>query len=216
MRRRVKRDLGVLAGVAIVLAGVFIFNMNFGRSDLVERMDAARRAVEQKREARGLPLMKWELIRQTKGNIAIAPTYPEELKAFEGKYVDIVGFTIALNQYRNMTEFMLLPLPLECYFCQIPPMKDQMLVTMAEGETANLYKDPVVIHGRFRLRQGDDEKFFYVLEDARMGAGDPDKVVDDLEKKHMKQEHMQPQHENTGDLLPPSDLFSDEDAPAAE
>jgi hypothetical protein len=27
----------------------------------------------------------------------------------------------------------------------------------------------------------------------------------------MKQEHMQPQHENTGDLLPPSTLFSEDE-----
>lgn len=214
MRRRVKRDLGVLVGVVVLLTGVLVFNMNFGRSDLINRMDELRRRAETAREARGLPLMKWELIRKTTGNIAIAPTYPDELKAYDGQFVDIVGFTIALNQYRNMTEFMLLPLPLECYFCQIPPMKDQMLVTMAEGETAQLYKDPVVIHGRFRLRKDSSEKFFYYLEDAKIGPGDPDKLMDDLEKKRMKQEHMQPQHENPGDLLPPSDIFKDE-APAA-
>lgn len=211
MRRRIKRDLGVLAGVAAILATVVLININWGRGDLVARMDNLRRMVESKRESRGLPLMKWELIRQTRGNILTPPTYPDELIAMDGDRVDIVGFTVALNQYRNMSEFMLLPLPLECYFCQIPPMKDQMLVVMAEGETTNLYKDPVLINGRFRLRKDDKEKFFYFLEDARIGPGDPDKTLDDLERMYMKQEHMQPQHENPGDLLPPSTLFSEDD-----
>jgi hypothetical protein len=206
-----KRDLGVLVGVAAILATVVVININWGRGDLIARMDNLRRMVESKRESRGLPLMKWELIRQTKGSVMTAPTYPDDLKAMDGQRVDIVGFTVALNQYRNMTEFMLLPLPLECYFCQIPPMKDQMLVVMAEGETTNLYKDPVLINGRFRLRKDDKEKFFYFLEDARVGPGDPDKSLEDLERQYMKQEHMQPQHENTGDLLPPSTLFSEDE-----
>lgn len=211
MRRRIKRDLGVLVGVAVILATVVLININWGRGDLVARMDTLRRMVEEKREGRGLPLMRWDLIRETRGSIMTAPTYPEALIAMDGQRVDIVGFTVALNQYRNMTEFMLLPLPLECYFCQIPPMKDQMLVVMAEGESTNLYKDPVLINGRFRLRRDDKEKFFYFIEDARIGAGDPDKQLDDLDRMYMKQEHMQPQHENVGDLLPPSDLFSDEE-----
>lgn len=199
MRRRVKRDLGILAGIVIVLGGVAFVNYNVRRGDLAEIMDRKRRQVENMRESKGLELLKWSLLRETKGTYRSGPKFDDHLMAKNGQKVDIVGFMVPLEQFRQVSEFLLLPLPLECYFCRRPPMRDVMLVRLDPNHRkVDIYEEPVIVNGDLTLNEGPKQKFFYTLANAKMGPGNPE---DDLTRRKIPEEHMVPQHDNPEDLL---------------
>ena len=205
MRRRAKRDLGIILALIVILGAVTFVNYAYTRSDLAERMDALRREIEHERMAEGLDLLRWNLMRDTRGNARSGPTFTDALKEHDGQPVNIVGFMQPLNQFRDMDEFMILPLPIECYFCQIPPMRDVMLVQMKAGETTALYQEPVLLNGTLELHEGEGVKFFYTLNDAELGPG---RAGERLQLRYMDPEHMAPHHETEGDLVegiePPS------------
>ena len=200
MRRRTKRDFGILMAIILVIGSVVLFNGQLSRSALANEMDTWRRNVEAKRESEGTELMTWELLRKTKGTLRKGGKFHEDLAPFNGQKINIVGFMVPDEQFRNVTEFMLLPLPIECYFCQIPPAHDVMLVNLAEGQTADIFEEPVIINGTFTLHEGEGVKFFYSIENATLGAGEMD---GELNRRKLKMEHLAPQHEvNPNDLLP--------------
>lgn len=192
MRRRAKRDLIALLGVAVVLAIIVFINTQGQRIALAKRMIAWRIEVEEKRLSRGLELLNWDWVRATEGNRFTGPTFSPELEARDGKKIDIVGFMTPIGSFRNMKEFILLPMPIECYFCERPPMRDQVLIHMAEGESTNLYEDPMVINGVLKLQRGKEVTKFYVIDEARIGPGDPDKTKDDVKIRIMDPKHMAP------------------------
>jgi hypothetical protein len=164
--------------------------------------------VERERKSLGLELLDWQLLRTTQGRMSTGPTFTDELKEKGGQHVDIVGFMVPLDTFRNINEFMLLPLPIECYFCQIPPMRDVMLVQLKDGETTSIYKEPVLINGTLTLKEGKGVKFFYEIRDASMGPGEPQ---GELTPRYIKPQHMVPQHERDESVLldgyePPTEI----------
>ncbi len=210
MRTRTKRELAVFAGIAVLLAVIVLANSAFQRGNLAERMDRYRRQVEASRKTEGLELLQWPLLRKTTGNMRRGPTFDERLIAMDNARVDIVGFMVPINQFRNMTEFLLLPVPIECYFCQAPPMRDVVVVQMAEGETTNLFREPVLVNGLLTLNHGPGTKFFYVISDARMGPGKKGGTLTqkDVAPQHMLHGQEQPEEEllDPMELPPPADL----------
>lgn len=210
MRKRTKRELAVFAGIAVLLAVIVLANSAFQRGNLAERMDRYRRQVEASRKTEGLELLQWPLLRKTTGNMRRGPTFDERLIAMDNARVDIVGFMVPINQFRNMTEFLLLPVPIECYFCQAPPMRDVVVVQMAEGETTNLFREPVLVNGLLTLNHGPGTKFFYVISDARMGPGTKGGTLTQktVAPQHMLHGQQQPEEELLApiELPPPADL----------
>jgi hypothetical protein len=178
-------------GVAVVLAIVIFINSQGQRLKLAERMVAWRIEVEEKRQSRGLQLLNWDWVRATQGSRSAGPVFDPKLEEWNEKRVDIVGFMTPIGSFRNMKEFILLPMPIECYFCERPPMRDQVLINMAEGETTNLYEDPMIINGVLKLQRGQDVKKFYVIDDARIGPGDPESTGPKV--RILDPEHMVPQ-----------------------
>ncbi|MBI2432757.1 MAG: DUF3299 domain-containing protein [Candidatus Hydrogenedentes bacterium] len=197
MRRRAKRDLFVIFGVVVVLALVAFANYNFQRNDLARRMDALRRQAEKEQINKGFELLDWKLLTDTKGSARKGPSFLDQLRSHNGEHVNLVGFMQPLDQFRGMTEFILLPLPIECYFCQIPPISHVVLVHMAESEGVDLVEEPVIINGTLTLNEGPT-KFFYTIENARRGAA----IGDKLTPRRLKEEHMVPRHTQTEVLQP--------------
>lgn len=195
MRRRAKRDIFVFFGVIVVLGLVALMNYNDNRRDLVVKMDALRRQAETEQSGKGVNLLDWKLLTETEGSARSGPTFVEDVKPYDGQPINLVGFMQPLEQFRKMSEFILLPLPIECYFCRIPPISHVVLIHMKEGETADLFKEPVVINGTIKLSQGPS-KFFFTVEDAKLGPG----IGTKLTPRRLKEEHMQLRHENTQDL----------------
>lgn len=198
MRRRTKRDLAVFAGIIMVIAGTVLTRGFLERNTLASRMEVIRKQTEQSRKTEGLELMQWPVIQKTTGTVKKGPTFDPQLEKFDKQRVDLVGFMVPLEQFRDMTEFLLLPLPIECYFCQSPPMRDVMIVQMAKGKNTKLFKEPVLINGVLTLNRGAGTKFFYTISEAELGPG---KKGGKLTQKDMAPEHMVPGHQPTDDQL---------------
>ena len=186
MRKRAVRDLVTIAGVVVVLVGVAFANSEFRRGGAAERFINMRRAIEAQRREGGLDLVPWELLQQTRGTMRTGPTFAERLLPYNDTDVNVVGFMVPLDEFRQMREFLLLPMPLECYFCEAPPMRDVMLIQMAEGKNTDLFHEPVLVNGRLELPEGPNTKFFYVLHEASLGPG---KEGDRLRRRDVPLQH---------------------------
>ncbi|MDX9972780.1 MAG: DUF3299 domain-containing protein [FCB group bacterium] len=194
MRRRVLKEVVTIAGVAVILGVLVLTNSFVQRSTLAEKMVTWRVQLEQQQEAtQKLGLLKWPLLQKTTGGYAKGPTFADELRKYHQQSVHIMGFQVPVEQFRDMTEFLLLPMPIECYFCQSPPMKDVVLVQMAEGEVAPLFKEPVLISGNMELHEGPKTQFFYVIKDAQWGK--PGEKVK-MTRKQVPVEHQLPHNKN--------------------
>ena len=198
MKRRTKRDFGLFLGVLVVIGFLIFVNTQLSRSSLAQRMDALRQTVEAEHAAEGVELLSWRLIKSTKGSLRGGGRYHEELLPLDGQEVNLIGFQVPNEQFRNVTEFLMLPIPIECYFCQMPPSRDVVLIQLKEGESTAIFAEPVLISGRLKIHEGPGVKFFYSIVDGKMGPGG------DLTVIRQKLQHMLPQHEqDPDDLLEP-------------
>lgn len=207
MRRRAKRDLSILAGIVVVLAVLAFVNYNLNRTALASESDKLRRKAEKGRVDAGMKLLSWQLLRQTTGRPRTGGTFAEELKPYDNTVVNIIGFMVPNEQFRDVTEFMFLPLPIECYFCNIPPPRDVLYVTLQKDLTAQIPREPALITGLFHLHEGPDQKFFYTITDATVK---PAEEGGELNQKRLNREHMLggPVHET-----PPNEMLDPVSAP---
>ena len=165
MRRKAKRDLLTLIGVVAVLAGIVLVNGYSRRDALRERYEQMRAAFEEKHRGDGVEVVDWEELRKVTGKRVTGAGFPESLKKKDGRLVNICGFMSPIDQFKNVTEFMLLPVPMTCYFCEAPPMRDIIQVKLSKP--ASMVNEPVLIGGRLRLHEGPKQMFFYTIEEAR-------------------------------------------------
>jgi len=177
--------LGTIVGVVVILAGVVGVNIYMQLGTLTKKYDKMRRGYEDAVAEKGTELLAWELLRKTKGSLRGGAKFDEELLPKNGQPVNLMGFMTPIDQFRAATHFMLLPLPIECYFCQAPPLRDVMLVRLAKGEAVDMVEEPVLITGRLVLNNGSGEKFFYTLEDARRTT------IGETTEKRFDQQHRQ-------------------------
>lgn len=208
MRTRVVRDLVTISGIAVILAGLVFTNSQIGRMGLIDKFEKMRKTAEQMREAQGVSLLKWDLMRSTKGTIRSGPNFVEDLVKQDRTLVNLVGFIYPIEEFRDMKEFMLLPLPIQCYFCQAPPPRDIFLVKMEPGKATNAYEEPVLVTGELVLYSEPASKFFYAINNAdvqvgRSGTNLTNKKLAPEHKLHMEQEGAPPQEELL-DPIPPT------------
>lgn len=210
MKRRTKRDTTIFAAILAVIGGVVFANGQLGRQGLAQDFEKLRETLEQARLNSGIQLLRWTLVRTTKGSLQKGGKFTDELKAQNGKEVFMIGFMVPNETYRAVTEFLMLPIPIECYFCQMPPTRDVLFVKLREGQTADISPEPVLIRGTLALHEGPGVKFFYSLENATFEAAENG---GSLTKKRIQFQHMVPNHtpvEGT-DLIPG---YTENDAPA--
>lgn len=184
MRRRSKRDLITLLGLVVIVGGIVFANGYMRRAGLREHFENMRAAVEAKHRSEGVTLLEWKELLRVTGRRQTGATFPESLKALDGRLVNIVGFMSAIDQFRNVSEFMLLPVPLTCYFCDAPPMRD--IIEVKLQEPANMINEPVLIGGRLRLHEGPRPLFFYTIENAKWNEA---VYEDDATEKVIDQQH---------------------------
>ncbi len=192
MKRRTKRDLSILVAILMVIGGVVFANGQLGRQGLAEDFEKLRETLEQQRVNSGVPVLPWKLPRGTKGTLKKGATFTPELMEHNGKEVFIIGFMVPDEEYLNVTEFLMLPIPLECYFCAMPPSRDVLYVKLREGEKADIAMEPVLIRGTLKLNEGPGVKFFYTLENATLESA---LEGGHLTKKRLKLQHMLRGHE---------------------
>lgn len=187
MRKRVVRDIGTFFGVVVILAAVVFVNTEMRRGSLKDQMEKVRRTAEARQRGSGADLLSWDVLRATTGTRRTGPAFDKRLEEKRGETVSLIGFMVPLYDFRDIKEFILLPVPIECYFCQAPPMRDVMLVQMAEGQATELMKEPVLVSGELTLNEGEGTKFFYVIKGATRGAAEKGGK---LTKKKITQEHV--------------------------
>jgi len=191
LRRRVKRDLILVLGVVAILCTVLVLNYSTGLVKLAKQFEAMRSGLEEKRAAEGIELLSWKLMRNTGGSLRAGGEFDPELVAKDNTRVNLIGFMVPFEQFNNMTEFLLLPLPLECYFCRIPPPRDVMYARMLVPETTKLYNEPVLLKGLFKIHREAGTKFFYSIEDVTL---EPAEAGGKLNKKTLDIQHTVPGH----------------------
>ena len=184
MRRRSKRDLLTLLGVVVVLGGVVAANTYMRLDSLKEAARKVRMKFEQVKRSEGVELLEWDLLHETKGFLRTGPTFPENLKELDGHLVNICGFMTPIDQFRNVTEYMLLPVPITCYFCDSPPARDIFHIKLQKP--TNMVNEPILNGGRLHLYEKGD-LFFYTLADAKWNEAVKDEI---LTKKTFTEDHM--------------------------
>ncbi len=188
MRKRSKRDLLTLLGLVIIVAGIIGVNGYMRRAGMREYFDKMRAELEAKHREEGVSLIYWDLMQQVVGRRKTGATFPEELKKLDGRLVNIVGFMAAIDQFREVQEFMLMPIPLTCYFCDAPPMRD--IIEVKLEKPANMINEPVLIGGRLRLHEGEKPLFFYTIEEAKWNEAvseeeTTEKLIDQQHRLHL-------------------------------
>jgi hypothetical protein len=200
VKRRTKRDLLVFLAVIGVIGGFALANSQLSRRGLAEDFEKMRAKLEQSKAGTGIDLLKWKIVRTTKGSLHGGGTFTPDLMAYNGKEVFIIGFMVPEEQFRDVTEFLLLPIPIECYFCSMPPSRDVLFVKLRPGEKAQIYNEPVLIRGTFAINEGSGVKFFYSLQNATIES-----ALDggELTNRRLKLQHMVPVHQQDDSALLP-------------
>jgi len=217
VRRRTIRDLGTIGGVLVILLALVSANTYFGLEQRRDRAIKFRKAVEQAKIAEGVDLLDWELFMATKGTIRKGATYVDDLKKIDEMPVNIVGYMVPINQFRNVDNFMLLPMPLDCYFCESPPMRDIIMIKMKPGEVVDLAEEPVLIGGQLHLNEGENQQFFYTIDYANLGPALKEEIltrknISDEHREHMRANELQDvlsEEDKGGELLEGTDSPSD-------
>ena len=189
MRRRAKRDLLTLIGVVVVLSAIIGVNLYMRKEGLRGQYEALRAAFEQKHREKGDELIDWKELHQVTGTRRSGAAFPDSLKEKDGHLVNLCGFMSPIDQFKNVTEFMLLPVPMTCYFCDSPPMRD--IVHVKLNKPADMVNEPVLIGGRLELHPKEKELFFYTIKDAKWNEAVKDeelskKNIDAAHKNHLR------------------------------
>ena len=198
MKKRTKRDIGVFLALIALVGGVAFANAQFRRGNQAEKYERLRAGLEAGHLQEGMNLLPWSLVQKTKGSLNRGGTFAAQLFDYNEQPTHMIGFMVPLETFINVSEFMMLPIPIECYFCAMPPSRDVLYVQLQEGETEQIYSEPVLILGTFKIHEGPDQTYFYSLEDATIKAAEDD---GELTRRRLLLQHMLPVHERDPDLL---------------
>jgi hypothetical protein len=205
VKRRAKRDLITLLGVVVIIAGIVGVNTWTRLDTLKEHYRKMRMALEEKYRSEGYYVIEWDAMRQTKGSVRSGAEFPEALKERDGQLNNICGFMMPIDQFRNVSEFMLLPVPLICYFCDAPPMRDVIEVKLTSA--GKMINEPIVVGGRLNLHEEPGADYFYTMEEALWNEAvkegeSTDKEMDMEHKIHHIQGFQKMGEERREDLVP--------------
>ena len=185
MRRRAKRDLLTLAGVGAILALVVGINLYMHIESAKEIFEKMRLAKEAEIRSKGFEVLDWNMFGEIKGTRA--PKFPEELLSIDGEPVNLCGFMSPINQFADVDEFMLLPVPITCYFCDAPPLRDVVHVKLLRS--GRMVEEPIVVGGYLELAKEEKPKFFSSIKIALWNEAVDTELLKQLTNKETSDEH---------------------------
>jgi len=95
------------------------------------------------------------------------PVFSDEIKALDGKTVEVHGFIIPTEGYKSHTEFILSAYPYTmCFFCGGAGPETVMEVTAKTP--VKFSNDAIDLRGTLRLNATDINRLMYFLEDAEL------------------------------------------------
>jgi len=172
-------------GVIAILGAIVGINTYMHLEGIKEKYEAMRMAKEKEIEGQGFKVIKWEMFRDIKGKRA--PAFPESLRSIDGDPVNLCGFMSPINQFSDVDEFMLLPVPITCYFCDAPPMRDIVHVTLQKR--GRMVQEPIVVGGLLELTQDPKPKFFTTIKYALWNQAIDTEKLKLLTDKATSEEH---------------------------
>jgi hypothetical protein len=90
----------------------------------------------------------------------------DEIKALDGKIVQIQGFMYPLSMEEKQTHILLSKRTPVCFFC--PPGEPNEILDVQLAKPTELNSDLVTIEGRFSLMDQKEEGIFFALKDAKV------------------------------------------------
>ena len=94
----------------------------------------------------------------------ISPGYSQDLQAYDGKEVTLMGYMFPLEQEEKQAHFLIGPYPLGCPFhYHVGP--SQVIEVLAQQPIAFSY-EPITVTGMLHLRFNEETNMFYHLENA--------------------------------------------------
>ncbi len=96
---------------------------------------------------------------------------PENVRQLDGKWVEITGFMLPINEIKNITRFIVIQSLWGCCFGQTPDVNHVIVVTMEPGKSVEFYPDPVRVVGRFSVGETREEGYLisiYCLEASQV------------------------------------------------
>jgi hypothetical protein len=95
------------------------------------------------------------------------PIFSKEVKELEGKTIEIRGYIIPVEGYKQQGYFVFSAYPYNlCYFCGGAGPETVMEVFAKKGTSVKYTAKPITIKGRLVLNSKDVNKLMYLLEDG--------------------------------------------------
>ena len=115
---------------------------------------------------RNRPATFWRHCRNDpqKENEKIVPLFAKEILALNKKDVKIQGFMVPLEPKHKHKHFVLSAVPPSCPFCMPAGPESMVEIRLKDGIDFDL--NPIVVSGRFSVRNDDPRGVFYTLTDG--------------------------------------------------
>ena len=84
---------------------------------------------------------------------------PQAVKKLDGKWIEVTGFIMPINETQHITRFILIQSLWGCCFGQTPDVNHIIVVHMEHGKTIEFYSDPVRVIGQFSVGETREEGF---------------------------------------------------------
>jgi hypothetical protein len=117
-------------------------------------------------------LLDWDVLAATSAGGKFPPKYPANLEPADGQEVVLNGYMCPLDEAGEMNTFLLLEIPVGCFYCLAPAPTSLVLVELAGGRREPLHYDLMKVVGRWRLNRDNPEDFLYSIHDARIAPAD--------------------------------------------
>jgi hypothetical protein len=93
------------------------------------------------------------------------PVFPEKIRQYDGKMVDIDGYVIPLDKTGKTIALSAFSMA-ECFFCGKAGPASVMTVKLKKPDKKYKTDQLATFRGRLRLNDKDPKELFYVLEDG--------------------------------------------------
>jgi hypothetical protein len=95
------------------------------------------------------------------------PVFSKDVKMLEGKTIELRGYVLPTEGYKNQKRFMFSSLPYnQCFFCG--GAGPETVIEVSSKAPIAVSPDPVILRGTLQLNLGDVNKLMYSLINAEI------------------------------------------------
>lgn len=98
------------------------------------------------------------------------PVFSDQVKALEGKEIEVKGYILQEAGYKSDSEFILSAVPFsQCFFCTGNGGPEAMMeISAKEPIRLSNYTDAVILKGKLELNDSNINRMIYILNDAEL------------------------------------------------